>query len=222
MIGGLLLLPALFLACATTAPLGTPRVPEPPIITAAEWGSQPQPISPERHQTPQRITIHHAGVLWNAGDDPLVKIRGLQTWGQRDKNWPDLPYHFLIAPDGRIFEGRPVNYEPESNTNYPLQGHVGIQLWGNFEEQRVSLAQLRSTVRLVAWLCQRYGIDPATIAGHEDVAVGQTDCPGRDFYRYIHDGLIRRWVEETLRGETPQIAELPPLPEGPTEFIPEN
>jgi hypothetical protein len=46
----------------------------------------------------------------------------MQGWGQREKKWPIVPYHFLIAPDGRIFEGRPIAYEPDSNTKYPLRG----------------------------------------------------------------------------------------------------
>jgi hypothetical protein len=203
----------------TGAPVSAER---PAIISRDEWGSQPQPISPERHQTPSIITIHHAGETWHGGRDPSDFVRAMQGWGQRDKGWPDLPYHFLIAPDGRIFEGRPLDYEPESNTNYPLSGHVGVELMGNFEEQRVSEQQMRSVVALVAWLCASQHIDPATIEGHRDAAPGQTDCPGRDFYRYIHDGLIRGWVEQILAGGSPEIEMLPALPEGPTEPIPVN
>src|SRR5207249_10377189 len=59
----------------------------------------------------------------------------------RNTYWPDLPYHFLIAPDGRIFEGRPVEYEPESNTDYSLAGNVGVELMGDFNRQRPSKAR---------------------------------------------------------------------------------
>lgn len=197
-----------------------PAVPRPPIVAASQWGSQPQPISPERRHTPSIVTIHHAGETWTGERDPADFVRAMQAWGQRDKGWPDLPYHFLIAPDGRIFEGRPLEYEPESNTDYPLAGHVGVELMGNFEVQRPSLQQLRSCVALVAWLCDSLDIDPATIEGHRDAAPGQTACPGRDLYRYIRDGQIRRWVEEAMRGASPEIEMLPALPEGPTEMIP--
>lgn len=183
-------------------------VARPPIITAAEWGSVPEPISPERVHTPVRITLHHGGVYYDPASDPYKKIRALQRWGQRAKGWPDLPYHFLIAPDGRIFEGRSLKYAGETNTAYDTTGHALICVWGNFEVQRINREQLRSVVDLCAWLCQEYGIDPMTIRGHKDWA--QTACPGRDFYRYIADGTIERWVRERLAGKVPRIQLKPP------------
>jgi hypothetical protein len=191
----------------------------PAIIPASAWESDPDPMPEEKRHTPQFITIHHAGVLWNEGDDPYRKLTGLQSWGKRDKGWPDVPYHYLIAPDGRIFEGRPMEYEGETNTEYDVTGHALVQIWGNFEEQRMSLEQLESAVQLVAWLCQSLDVSPSTIGGHMDHSE-QTVCPGRDLQRHISDGEFRLWVEETMRGWTPEIRLREPLPEGPTEFIP--
>ncbi len=213
----------LFGACTSMAQHSAdvpPSPARPAIVSAGVWGSTPQPISPERRHTPNIITIHHAGETWEGGRDPADFVRAMQSWGQRDRGWPDLPYHFLIAPDGRIFEGRPLEYEPESNTDYVLAGHVGVELMGNFEVQRPSEHQLRSCVALVAWLCASQGISTQAIEGHCDAAPGQTACPGRDFYRYIRDGVIRGWVEETIAGASPEVTMLPPLPEGPTEMIP--
>src|SRR4051794_10933448 len=82
-----------------------PAVPRPAIVSAAEWGSKPQPIPDARKQTPKYVTIHHAGVLWAAKVAPAAFVRNMQSWGQKEKGWPDLAYHFLIAPDGSIFEG---------------------------------------------------------------------------------------------------------------------
>jgi hypothetical protein len=207
-----------------TAPATGPAtrpVEAPAFVTRQQWRSRPLPIPDSRRHTPRYITIHHAGVLWKAGRDPAEFVRNMQKWGQREKHWPDLPYHFMIAPDGRIFEARPIEYEPESNTRYDLQGHIGIELMGSFESQRVSRAQLESLVRLTAWLCRRLKIDPSQVAGHKDRAKGQTSCPGRDLYRYIADGQIRKWVEATLRGERIEIVLKPPLPAGPTTMIAE-
>jgi hypothetical protein len=97
------------------------KVAKPALVTREEWGSQPQAIPEARKHTPQFITIHHAGVNWKPGRDPAELVRNMQKWGQREKSWPDLPYHFMIAPDGRIFEARKLEYEPESNTKYDLQ-----------------------------------------------------------------------------------------------------
>ncbi|HWP39342.1 MAG TPA: peptidoglycan recognition family protein [Tepidisphaeraceae bacterium] len=192
----------------------------PAIVPASQWGSRPQPIPESRRHTPRFITIHHAGVLWRGGD-PQQFVRNMQVWGQREKNWPDLPYHFLIAPDGRIFEGRSLEYEPESNTRYELAGNIGVEMMGDFERQRPSRRQLESCARLVAWLAQELKIPPEQIRGHKDVAPGQTTCPGRDFYRYLQDGQFRDWVRQILDGEQPIIQPGPALQDGPTTSVSE-
>jgi len=209
---------ALAIAARGAEPATQP-VAKPPIVTRQQWGSTPLEIPDSRKHTPKFITIHHAGVFWKAGGDPAKFVKSMQSWGQRDKNWPDLPYHFLIAPDGRIFEGRAIEYEPESNTKYDLQGHIGVELMGSFGQQRVSQPQLESLVKIVAWLSQELKIDVSQIAGHKDRAPKQTDCPGRDMYRYITGGQIRQWVTELQAGKQPKVELLPALPEGPTTMI---
>ncbi|OJW18951.1 MAG: negative regulator of beta-lactamase [Planctomycetales bacterium 71-10] len=194
--------------------------PRPEVVSASDWGSKPRPIPDSRKHTPKFVTIHHAGVIWAAKVTPDVFVRNMQSWGQRDKSWPDLPYHFLIAPDGRIYEGRPLDYEPESNTKYPLSGNIGVEMMGDFGAQRPDPRQVASCVKLTAWLCDRYGIDPSLIRGHKDAASGQTTCPGKDFDRYLKDGQFRRWVQEAREGKDPAIDLGPPLPGGPTEPIP--
>ncbi|MFQ5505240.1 MAG: peptidoglycan recognition family protein [Planctomycetota bacterium] len=208
-------------ACAGDPGTTTGQAERPAVIPAAAWNSQPDPISESLRHVPLRVTVHHAGVTWKKDDDPYRKLVALQSWGKRDKGWPDVPYHFLVAPDGRIFEGRALAYEGETNTEYDVTGHVLVQLWGDFEVQRVSLPQLESSVRLIAWLCQQYQIPPAAIAGHLDWSE-QTVCPGRDLYRYIKGGDLRGWVEETLKGARPQIELRRALPNGPTEFVSSN
>lgn len=200
----------------------TPRAPTTlPIVERETWGSQPEPMPDSRRQTPRLITIHHAGEMWYQGSDPLDKARKLQKYGQTQKNWPDIPYHYLIAPDGTIVEARDWHYEPESNTKYPLNGVMNIELFGNFEEQRASVEQLRSLVGLIVYLKRDVGLDLPTdaIRGHRDAATQQTVCPGLDFYRYIQDGLVRKWVEESLAGGSPDIRLLDALPGGPTTMI---
>lgn len=196
-----------------------PKVAKPETVTREQWKSEPQPIPDSRKHTPKFITIHHAGTEWKVGADPAQVVRNVQKYGQKEKNWPDLPYHFMIAPDGRIFEARPIEYEPESNTKYDLQGHIGVELMGNFEVQRPSVAQLKATVNLVAWLCQDLKIDPSQIAGHRDRAQKQTVCPGKDFYRYLDDGTFVGWVKQTLAGEKPDVKPGEPLKDGPTVVI---
>lgn len=196
-----------------------PKVAKPPMVTPSEWKSEPKEIPDSRKHTPKYITIHHGGVDWKPGRDPVTFVKSLQQYGQKEKNWPDVPYHFMIAPDGRIVQGRAMEYEPESNTKYDLQGHIGVELMGNFETQRPSEGQLESTVALVAWLCQELKIEPTQIAGHKDRAKKQTSCPGKDFYRYLEDGQFVGWVKQTLEGKTPDVKPGEPLKDGPTVVV---
>lgn len=210
------------------------EVPPPPqLVTAEEWGSRPDPIGGERRHTPKFVTLHHAAVLWTNDRDPIEFLRNMQSWGKRrpqveepprNTYWPDLPYHFLIAPDGRVFEGRPLEYEPESNTKYDLQGHLGVELMGNFEEQRPSRAQVEAAVRLVAWLVAKYELPLESIRTHQQVAQGQTACPGRDFARYFQPGneKFKQWVQQVLEGDNPQIELGEPLEAGPAQLITET
>ena len=210
---------------AVTAPAraadesATKPVEKPPIVSREEWGSKPQPIPDDRKHTPTYLTIHHAGVVWAGKSTPEQFLRNMQGWGQREKKWPDLAYHFLIAPDGKVYEGRDLAYEPETNTKYEISGHVNVELMGNFEEQRMSPAQLESLVKVCAWLGQELNIDPSQIGGHNDRAPGQTSCPGKDLYRYIEDGSIAKWVGELREGKTPAIEYKEPLENGPVGLV---
>jgi hypothetical protein len=207
---------AILLVCIPACSSG---VRKPPMVTRQQWKSEPQPLAEDTKHTPKYITVHHGGVDWKAGRDPAEFVKGVQKWGQKERNWPDLPYHFMIAPDGRIFEGRPLEYAPQSNTKYDLPGHVGIELMGNFETQRPSEAQLNSLVSLSAWIAQQYKIDLKNLSGHRDVAKGQTSCPGKDVERYIKDGQLVAWVKQKMKGEDPKVKAGEPLPGGPTVVV---
>lgn len=206
-------------ACAGSglAPGGTQRADF--VVAAADWGSRPGRIPSDRRQTPTWITLHHAGVDWRPENDPYVVLPRMQRWGKREQGWPDVAYHFLIAPDGRVFEGRQIDFQGETRTGYDVGGHVLIQLWGNFDAQRVSLEQLRSVVRLMAWLCRTFGLSPDSIAAHKDWS-SSTSCPGRDLYRYVAYGDVQRWTEEALDGAVPAVELRPPLAGGATDRVP--
>lgn len=167
----------------------------PTVVTWEQWDSQPEPMGRTWHQVPDRVVLHHSGVVWVKGSVPVEKVRTLQKWGQKEKGWPDLPYHFLISPDGQIFEGRDWRYRPESNTAYDLNGVLNVCLFGNFEEEPVSEAQRESLVVILAYLHRRHRIDVETLTSHLEEAPGQTVCPGRDLQNWL-DGDLRAQVRQ--------------------------
>jgi N-acetyl-anhydromuramyl-L-alanine amidase AmpD len=56
---------------------------------------------------------------------------------------------------------------------------IGICFVGNFDEASVPDQQWKKGVKLVKWLCSRFGIPVSRIYGHRDFA--NKTCPGTMF-----------------------------------------
>jgi N-acetylmuramoyl-L-alanine amidase len=113
------------------------------------------------------------------------------------RGWDGLGYQFVInngiiknghgKPDGLVEVGyrwrqQKVGSHCRANgdsSNYWNKYTIGICLIGNFEKTYPTQAQMRSLVKLVRFLRQRYNIPTSQIKGHEDVK--PTKCPGRKF-----------------------------------------
>ncbi|HEX4876119.1 MAG TPA: peptidoglycan recognition family protein [Chitinophagaceae bacterium] len=167
------------------------------IIPRSEWkANEPRPY---RQHVPVRITVHHEGTKLLVTDDAIRKIKGIQTWGMgKDRNWADVPYHFFIAPDGKIYEGRAITTVGETNTEYDPKGHLLICCLGNLNEVEVPEAQLSSLIRLIAYCSKIYKIPYETLATHRDYSK-QTTCPGKYLYAYFENGFIKREVKKILK-----------------------
>jgi len=188
-----LVLAALFAAMAVSAQAADPR-----IISVEEWGGTPADASKARLQEITHITLHHQGEPFPQGKDPIAYLRKLQAWSRNTKHWLDIPYHYVIDLDGRIYEARRIEYAGDTNTEYDPKGHALIEVVGNFEEVQPNAAQLDAVVELMAMLAKKYKVSPDTIHGHKDYSA-QTVCPGENLYRYLADGTIQRRVAERLR-----------------------
>ena len=104
--------------------------------------------------------------------------------------WPGVGYHFLIDPQGVIYQG-----QRESTRSYHVGGDpndysVAISLIGRFmrknydgtdrppEDQVPTPQQLQSAGQLAAWLMQEHKIGEDQVKGHRDVWPKSTVCPG--------------------------------------------
>ncbi len=167
------------------------------ILPRSSWeANSPRPF---KAQVPVRITIHHEGTKFTADQNAAEHIKNVQVWGMGpDRNWVDIPYHFLIGPNGDIYEGRNVFTTGETNTEYDPQGHLLISCLGNFEVQEMGEKQLNALIDLVAYCCDKYDISPDSIASHKDYSK-ITDCPGKNLYKYIQNGYIKNEVKKRLQ-----------------------
>jgi len=117
----------------------------------------------------------------------------------RKRGYTDIGYHFVIGPDGTIYEGRDIRVRG-AHVELKNTGKVGVLLLGDFEpglgieigpwEFRIpwdhddpgpTALQVQSTTDLIRWLDYQYGIEG--VVGHRDV--NPTLCPGANCLPYI-------------------------------------
>ena len=158
-----------------------------------------------RLRIPHRIThvtLHHTGSAepLRPHEDPVAKLRGLQSWGASARNWWDVPYHYLLDLEGRVYEGRNWRYMGETNTAYDPGGHFLISMIGNYERQEPSQRQLDAIADLMAWAVAKFDVPLERIGGHYHYAT--TTCPGQHLRKYLEDGTFRRMVAERLGRKT--------------------
>ena len=167
------------------------------IITAEQWGSMPAKDSLAKKHDIKWITLHHQGEPFPQGKDHIKYLRNLQSWSRSEKKWIDIPYHYIIDLEGKVYEGRKINYAGDTNTEYDPTGHALIEVVGNFEEVEPNQLQLDAVVNTMTWLTIKYNVPIDSIRGHKDYSK-ITVCPGKYLYRYLQNKYIHNEVRKRL------------------------
>ncbi len=167
------------------------------IITVAQWGGTPAADSSRVHEI-KLITLHHGGEEFKEDKDFATYLVKLQNWSRAEKKWIDIPYHYLVDFEGKIYEGRDIRYAGDTNTAYDPTGHALVCLPGNYEIQEPNEKQLRAIIDMFLWLCWKYKLPPEVIKGHKDVAEG-TVCPGKNLSAFLENGFIKKEVAQRLK-----------------------
>jgi hypothetical protein len=161
------------------------------IISRVEWGAKPNAVGkPYFPHVPSKVIIHHYGFPEekpNMHIMPLFKghesIRELQKEDIRDLGLIDIKFHYIIAPDGVIYEGRPSQYIGK-HTPGQDNGGIGILVYGNFNVEIPTQTIRESLVWLLLHLRYKHGMDlPKEVYGHRCKKL--TTCPGHHLYAYI-------------------------------------
>lgn len=175
-----------------------------PIMPRGSWHAKaPRPY---KKHVPVQITVHHeGGKLLTLTDDAKQRLWNVQHWCMGpDRNWTDIPYHLLIAPDGTVYQGRDPLTVGETNTEYDPTGHLLICFLGNYNQQSLDNNLLQVLIRLLVDSCIKYGISPTDISTHRDHSQ-QTACPGEDIYSYFKSGYVVDEVTKLLNAEKATI-----------------
>jgi hypothetical protein len=152
------------------------------LITQEDWGGTDS-VDTSLEHTISYITIHHGGEIFPDDKNTVSYLQGLQKWSRSDRKWNDIPYHYVVARDGKIYEGRPLKYRGDTNTAYDPTGHALIVLLGNFEEQELNPEQIESLKTVTAYLAKQESVAAGKIKTHKDYA--ETLCPGVKLSAYL-------------------------------------
>lgn len=152
---------------------------DPEVVPAAAWGATP-PARPLAARGPlDHVVVHHSAFPSARIDGREAEerhVREIERW-HRERGFLAIGYHFLVAPSGRVYRGRPLD-----RMGAHVQGHnrgtVGICLLGDFERERPTAAALASLefvrTRLVP------GGASVPLRGHREHDGHETNaCPGR-------------------------------------------
>ena len=128
-----------------------------------------------------RMTVHHSAEhssdlgrqsSWEVADI----LRRIQSFQMRERGFGDIGYHFLIDPQGRIWQGRTMDWQGAHSDGDNNIANIGICLLGNYDVERPSRKALLSLEELVGALRQRHRIPRSRLFGHDHWKA--TECPG--------------------------------------------
>jgi len=161
-------------------------------------------------RTPTNVThlvVHHSAGSTNAADFAAV-VRSYWNYHANGRGWGDIGYHWLVDPNGVLYQGRAFNLDGNKNIMGTHAGgfntnSMGICVIGDYTNIRPSEIAVGTMNEVLAWKADERGIDPMGsslhnpsgnvqrhIVGHRDVT--STQCPGNRFYTMLPD--IRRQV----------------------------
>jgi hypothetical protein len=152
------------------------------LVRRAEWQARP-PKAPFSPHAPYYFTLHHTqGHYPTTFEASLAEVRFIQDYHQNAKKWNDIGYHFLIDPQGIIFEGRPIGVIGAHVLNRN-SGNVGISILGNYHppsKDVFSAITQDSFVTVATYVKDTYSIQISSFFAHREI--GKTDCPGDSLY----------------------------------------
>ncbi len=169
------------------APLPEPDIPAPVpgryiLVSRDAWTKRPIGSNNYAMNGVSRITVHHTGEYeaW-ADKSDLDVVRSIDN-AHRSRGWPTIGYHYLVGKDGRIYEGRPVQYQG-AHTYTENEHNLGISVIGDFREKLPNSAQLAALARFLDDQRKRFRVSLSRVYGHRDLH--KSICPGNALYAWL-------------------------------------
>lgn len=164
-----------------------------------EWRAASSEPSMTRMGRIHRATVHHSAVLARSGSQraAAAAVRAIQRTHMQGNGWSDIGYHFLIDRAGRVWTGRPIEWQgAHAGDAARNRGNVGVCLLGNFvaqgDGQTPSAEQIVALENLLTQFARDYGIAADDIYTHRELR--STSCPGERLQQLVNS--IRRRFDQ--------------------------
>ena len=167
------------------------------IIKRKEWGAIKNKY-PFTSHTPNKITVHNIG----SSESPIINkfkgaesIRAIDNYHVNVRKWNAIGYHYIIAPNGDVYIGRPDNVVGAHVRNHNT-GNIGINIYCNSNVEIPTDKQIDSLKELLRNLTNKYCIDSKSIYGHYELVA--TDCPGKNIKKMLPN-IIKTFEIDTKK-----------------------
>lgn len=156
------------------------------LVTRGEWGARYG--RGEVVALPWReVVIHTAAAPFTATAPELEArhVRGIETYHVQTKGWDGIAYSFLVAPSGRVYEGRGWG-RSGAHTEGRNRTAAGLCLLGHGDLAPATAAQWSSSRRLIAHGIRLGALEPApAISPHARYSTSGKTCPGTKIAPHI-------------------------------------
>ncbi|MBI4272615.1 N-acetylmuramoyl-L-alanine amidase [Candidatus Uhrbacteria bacterium] len=194
------------------------------VISRSDWLDSSLELSvvnreklwPAEYDGVKKIVIHHtASTLRDMNNDGLIDsndyrsaVRAIYNYHAKSRKWGDVGYHFIIDPDGTIWEGRfggdgvvgghahrerACKKFGQSGTGFN-KGSIGISLLGTYEDGDITPQAKEALTSLIARKAWEFDFEPvgrsffvdqeySNVVAHRDIDC--TTCPGQKLYAYL-------------------------------------
>lgn len=185
-------------AFASAAPASAPGEPAPEaaveaaaggyqLVPRSAWAREPVKGNNNPMGKVLRLTVHHTGEHAGLVGLPDVEvIQRIEHYHRSPKpngrGWACIGYHYLVGKDGRVYEGRPAQYQG-AHVSGANENNLGISVIGDFMNHLPSPVQLAALTAFVADMQRKYQVSARRVHGHRDL--GNSECPGDRLYAWL-------------------------------------
>lgn len=164
--------------------------------TIAEFEEFIETVSVKRAIT--HIQIHHTWKPRKTDYRGEATIVGMWRYHTETRGWSDIGQHFTIAPDGVIWDGRPLQLDPAGISGHN-SGGIMFELIGNFDkgEEKLEGSQLDAIIIAIRILMERFNLELSDIVFHREFS--SKTCPGSGLSKdwFLEQGKNRKINETT-------------------------